>query len=150
MLKVRLSNQNDTKDLFQWRNEITSRQMLFNSSLIEWNEHLSWHKNLLKNKNIHLLIGLNENEEKVGVVYFNIQKNNTKVSINLSSQSRGRGLSKIFLMEGIKNFKKVFPYQKTILAEIKTKNIKSIKLFKSAGFILVKETNNVVVYSINL
>ena len=53
-------------------------------------------------------------------------------------------------MEGIKNFKKVFPYQKTILAEIKTKNIKSIKLFKSAGFIFVKETNNVVVYSINL
>ena len=93
---------------------------------------------------------MNENEEKVGVVYFNIQKNNTKVSINLSSQSRGRGLSKIFLKEGIKNFKKVFPYQKTILAEIKTKNIKSIKLFKSAGFIFVKETNNVVVYSINL
>lgn len=142
MIKVRKSNPEDIKDLFEWRNDYLSRQMLLNSNKVKWENHKQWFEETLQSQNRLVLICTLKNNEKIGVVHFGLDKKIPKIAINLSSYYRGKGLSKYCLMESLEFFKIEFPNNIEILAEIKSCNIISQKLFKRCGFKFLKETGD--------
>ncbi len=142
MINIRKTDITDVKDLFEWRNDNLSRKMMLNSNMIEWNDHLNWHKKVLKNKNIVVLICINEYQQKIGVVHFKIDAKNITIAINLSPKYRGKGFSKNCILLAINFFKKEFPDNRKICAQIKKNNIISLKLFKNCGFKFFKEVNN--------
>ena len=48
----------DAQDIFEWRNDISSRKMFFNSHNVSFDEHLVWFAKELKSDDCVLLIGL--------------------------------------------------------------------------------------------
>ena len=150
MIEVRLATFSDSKDIFEWRNDSHTRQMLHNSKLVKWNEHESWFEETLGNCNRCLLICVDKKDEKVGVVRFDISDNSAELSINLSPQKHGKGLAKLCLNAAIQYFKSYFPKHKKLKAEIKKINRASQKSFEGIGFEFEKEVDGVRHYTLIL
>lgn len=132
---------NDCIDIFNWRNNPESRKMFLISRKVTWDEHKEWFKNSLLNPRKVLLICYDEIKEKVGIVRFDIENTQTLISINLNPSKRGRGLSSQCLTESIKFFVSNYNLKGRIVAIVKEENIRSIKSFKSSGFILTNKKN---------
>tara|TARA_A100001011_G_scaffold395647_1_gene491285 strand:+ start:1166 stop:1621 length:456 start_codon:yes stop_codon:yes gene_type:complete len=151
MINVRLADEHDIRDIFDWRNDKSTRLQSHNSKEIFWEDHENWYKNSLKNKNIYMLICEESiDKSKIGIVRFNIYEDFSIVSINLSPQMKAMGLGFSCLKNSISRFKKDFENIKYLTAEIKIDNIPSIKTFKKVGFILEKESNNINLYKLIL
>ena len=105
------------------------------SDLITWHRHCKWLADALDNKNSMLYIGeLDSAQAKVGIVRFDLRKNNifAKTSGHLNLKFRGLGVGKSLLSLAIQEF---FKYcSKDLIAEVKAKNIPSIKMFTKLGF----------------
>ena len=71
----------------------------------------------------------------------------TIISINLSPHMRGKGLAKKCLSSAIDYFKTSFAKVSFIDAEIKSQNIASKAVFAGVGFVLEKESDNVLYYT---
>ncbi len=140
-LTIKNADTNDCIDIFNWRNNPESRKMFLITRKVSWDEHKEWFKNSLLNPRKVLLICYDEIKEKVGIVRFDIENTQTLISINLNPLKRGRGLSSQCLTESIKFFISNYNLNGRIVAIIKEENIRSIKSFKSSGFILTNKKN---------
>ena len=140
-LTIKNADTNDCIDIFNWRNNPESRKMFLISRKVSWDEHKEWFKNSLLNPRKVLLICYDEIKEKVGIVRFDIENTQTLISINLNPSKRGRGLSSQCLTESIKFFVSNYNPKGRIVAIVKEENIRSIKSFKSSGFILTNKKN---------
>lgn len=140
-LIIKNADTNDCIDIFNWRNNPESRKMFLISRKVTWDEHKEWFKNSLLNPRKVLLICYDEIKEKVGIVRFDIENTQTLISINLNPSKRGRGLSSQCLTESIKFFVSNYNLKGRIVAIVKEENIRSIKSFKSSGFILTNKKN---------
>ena len=140
-LTIKNADTNDCIDIFNWRNNPESRKMFLISRKVSWDEHKKWFKNSLLNPRKVLLICYDEIKEKVGIVRFDIENTQTLISINLNPSKRGRGLSSQCLTESIKFFVSNYNLRGRIVAIVKEENIRSIKSFKSSGFILTNKKN---------
>ena len=140
-LTIKNADINDCIDIFNWRNNPESRKMFLISRKVSWDEHKEWFKNSLLNPRKVLLICYDEIKEKVGIVRFDIENTQTLISINLNPSKRGRGLSSQCLTESIKFFVSNYNLKGRIVAIVKEENIRSIKSFKSSGFILTNKKN---------
>ncbi len=143
-MRIRKIIKEDSKDLFKWRNDLQTRKMSIKQNEISQEEHLIWFKNAINNPNIDFYIAeLNLN--KLGVCRLDYEKNlnQSKISININPDFRGRGIGLLFLENVISEYKKKI--KSILIAEIKKENIMSKRLFYSAGFDVIKEFNNIVV-----
>ena len=138
---IRNADNQDTKDVFEWRNDPISIEMSHKSDAINLEDHTIWFKNSLKNPNrIMLICEYVKSKEKIGIVRFDILGNESTVSINLAPKMRGKGLSMICLVRSMNYFHDNVPKIKVINATIKTSNIRSQKAFAKAGFMFrIKE-----------
>jgi hypothetical protein len=83
----------------------------------------------------------------VGIVRFDFKKENkeAEVSINLSSSMRGKGLGKELLISSIDNIEVELDVK--LVARVKIKNIASVNVFQSAGFLTYKEDDGLIYLS---
>ena len=63
---IRKANDLDCYDVFQWRNDIISKQMFFNNKNLNYDEHLEWFQNILKDSHKTIYIG-EDRGKKIGV-----------------------------------------------------------------------------------
>ncbi len=147
MIYIRLVTVEDSKAIFEWRNDPQTRKMSKNSRYIQWNEHERWLKLSLQNSKKRFLMCLDEFNSKIGVTRFDIKKTFVEVSINISPQKRGKGYSKHCLKKSIKFFQNIYPKQKLFKAEIKDINMLSQKSFEGVGFEFDFKIGNVSYYS---
>ena len=63
-IKIRSAEENDSKDIFEWRNDELTLQMSHTSEIIEWENHSRWYSNSLKSENRILLICEDNRNEK--------------------------------------------------------------------------------------
>ena len=141
-IKIRSAEENDSKDIFEWRNDPDSISMSLSSKTITWDEHIKWYGSALQNKNILITVcELNDVQNlEIGMVRFdfNTLRNNAVISINLNPIARGKSMGQYCLRAAIhfmqKNNKKFIK----IIADIKRENVASIKSFKNAGFYISK------------
>jgi len=151
MITIRKAKIEDCKDVFDWRSDHVTVKMSHSKEAPKWDQHKLWFQKAILNKNILMFICEDSiQDNKIGVVRFDVNSIDALVSINLSPNMRGKGKSKLCLDASITKFKTLFPKVKKINAEIKKENILSENLFKSAGFTFYKYENNVILYYINI
>ena len=147
MPNIRKANENDSRDIFEWRNDELTRQMSHTTDLVEWDGHSAWFAASVANTKRLLVICEDEStDEKVAIVRFDIEDERALISINLSPKMRGKGKAKGCLKDAISFFKKYFSNVRFIDAEIKTINIPSQQSFMGVGFVLVKNDADVLYY----
>jgi UDP-2,4-diacetamido-2,4,6-trideoxy-beta-L-altropyranose hydrolase len=146
LLTVLRATENDSKDIWEWRNHELTKQMSKTTESVSWGAHSSWYEKSLVNPNRYLYLGFLNDNEKIGICRFDVEvKTNTaEVSINLNPQHKGKKLSSQLLSQAIAKF---CEERNTYLAAtIKKTNIKSIKCFTKNGFTFEREDNDFKYY----
>jgi len=148
-VKITKASNNDSLDIFQWRNDPLTRQNSINTDPVSLKEHNQWFNEVLNSRNTELLIGIKDSI-KVGVCRFSFNNlsNSVEVSINLNPLMRGKRISKKLLEESINYYLKTNKVMLT--ATIRIDNIPSIKIFEELNFIKIKSTECFNYYERNL
>jgi len=150
-IEIRKASHDDINDFYYWRNHKKTRNMLKNSEPISWEEHNNWYlKSLARSDRVSLVVLLKESQLKIGCVGFDIKENYSIISIIIDPKFRKKKLSKISLDQAIKFFKKDNSNIDLILAEIKSENIASEKIFEQVGFVLKKKHKNINIYELSI
>lgn len=148
--QVRLANDSDCRDIFEWRNDPMARRSFHNSDAIEWGTHQNWFSKAMRDRNKYLFIC--ESVDKllsVGVVRFEIEEGHVLISINLSPSFRGRGLGASCLIMAVTKFRKLSNCNLSIIAEILPNNHASRNAFEKAGFTQFQRLGNIDYYKLN-
>ena len=133
-ISVRHAVQNDSSDIFHWRNDPITRQMSHETEIIDLEQHNNWYSNSLVSKSLILLICENKDSEKISLISFKISQSDAIISINLNPTKRGSNLAKPCLVKSIDFFSEHHCEVKRLVAEIKEENIASQKTFSGIGF----------------
>ena len=142
-ISFRLANNEDIKELLNWRNDPITRKLSFSSKKISFKEHKTWFDKILQNPNKQLLIILNENLNKIGQVRFDKIYYHAEISIGLAPNMRSKGYGTKSIIEAINYYFNNYN-AKYVIAKIKKENEISIKVFEKAGFSLFKKINNYI------
>jgi RimJ/RimL family protein N-acetyltransferase len=147
MINIRVASIKDSKDIFDWRNDELTRKMSQTTDIVEWEGHSAWFASSLENKNRLILLCESINDsKKIAVVRFDVNSRRALVAINLSPEMRGKGISKQCLRLSIENFKNEYPHVDALDAEIKPENIASQRVFKSIGFVNIRDDLNTLYF----
>lgn len=132
-ISIRSVHYSDCEDIYVWRSDAVSQSMSFDTDTISYEEHIRWFNSSLNNADRKLYIG-KIGSTKIGVCRFdrNTKSGVVEVSINMNPKCRGSGYGKRLLAASIKDYQKISKIE--LLAKIKTKNLASLKIFKSLGF----------------
>lgn len=146
---IREASQNDSKDIFEWRNDLESRSMFINSDLVTFDEHDRWLSETISSPFKNLYIG-EIGGKKIGITRFDFDKKGyqTEVSININPNFRGKGYGKKLLIESINKFQ--VENETTLIARIKKKNTGSRKIFEFAGFVNINVNKNIISFQKSL
>jgi UDP-2,4-diacetamido-2,4,6-trideoxy-beta-L-altropyranose hydrolase len=139
-VRLRRASMDDKKLIFDWVNEPTVREMSFTKDLIDWDTHCKWYKKRVDTTNCLLLVAHDGDDSAVGQIRFDIDQNQADVSISVSSDFRGRGLSRAILSQGLRRIVGFRPI-KRVNAFIQPGNKPSIQLFRGAGFVPMPSTS---------
>ena len=106
-MRIRNIIEEDSEDLFQWRNDLQTRKMSIKQNEISLDEHYIWFKKSIKNPNIDFYICEIESN-KLGVCRFDFDKklNQSKISINMNPEFRGKRFGGQLLKKVITEYKK--------------------------------------------
>lgn len=131
---LRKATLNDTKSIFDLSNDIIVREQSINKKFIEWEHHLTWMEEKLKNQNYYFLLAFDKTGDFIGQLRFEIHRRDAVVSISLVKKFRGKGFSKKILAEGCTKLYNEFKNIDRIIAYIRSGNTSSIKSFESVNF----------------
>lgn len=138
---VRTAKSGDCVRLWRWRNEPAVRKVSFQSKVIPLAEHKAWFSKKIKDDHTKILIG--EKNSKTPFGYARIDKTGKtagEVHIAVRKADWGKGLGVQLLQKACRyGFKRM--NLKSISAQIKADNPRSVKLFEKAGFEAVKNKN---------
>jgi UDP-2,4-diacetamido-2,4,6-trideoxy-beta-L-altropyranose hydrolase len=141
-IKINKATINDMLDIFELANDEVVRRNSFNQEKININDHKEWFIKKINDPNCLFLIFKNHEEQFIGSVRFDLDKNylpnNYIISIQISKNFRGKNIANPILKQSIEEFHKVFK-DSIIIAKIKNDNIASIKIFKKNNFIVISE-----------
>ncbi len=130
----------DGQLITNWRNDQLTRKNSLNPQKKEWDTFKTeYYNNYFKN--IPLFASFDGIKFAfVSFCQYTIHNNNTySIGINICPEYRGKGLSKHIIYAAL-NYIKKYNHIKTIVAEIKSFNIPSIKTFTRCGFKYVSST----------
>jgi RimJ/RimL family protein N-acetyltransferase len=134
-IEIRDATINDAEILFEWANDLNTRQNPFNPETIEWNDHISWLRKKLLDPLTRIYI-LYYHHKQIATVRFDTNKN-TIIGITVAPSYRGLGLGAEILKIATNNF--WINNNDEIFAYIKKENIASQRIFEKAGFRFLKE-----------
>ena len=110
MLIARNVDVEDSKVIFDWRNDDLTRKMFRTSELVEYECHCKWLAATLKNTNRCLLMCEPDGRRaKSDVVRFDVEGQSAELSINLSPLERGKGLAPKCLAFAKDYFERQYP-----------------------------------------
>ena len=132
-MKVRLATLDDSKHIYEWRNDQVTRSMATHTGIVEWTEHTEWYNAALLDSLKVIIVG-EDDKGKIGMVRFDYNDERTEaiININLNPIRRGQKLSSSLLNDSI-CFAKL-PNDIRLIAQIKHQNTVSIKCFCKCGF----------------
>ena len=145
-IKIRSAKENDSKDIFEWRNDKITRQMSHSSEIIDYENHSRWYSSSLDSESRILLICEDDSNEKIAIIRFDISESSAVISINLNPTQRGKGLARSCLIGSIEFFSREYIGINNLIAEIKEDNIASQKTFLGIGFTKYNLKDNVGFY----
>ena len=126
-LQIRLATLDDMKDVFELSNDDVVRENSINQNKIEWDDHVKWFENKIKNRSLFYIIE-NQNNDFVGQVRFDLCPE-AVISISITKRFRGMGLASKIINQ-CSNISKL----NKIIAYVKKDNLASQKSFLNAGY----------------
>ena len=147
-VSVRIAEDKDKKDIFDWRNDKLSRQMFHTSDEVSWEDHSKWFKSSCENPNRVLAMCFDsETGKNISIVRFDkIEDDHILVSLNIAPSFRGQGLATTSLLASHKFYEETYQSKIFCIAEIKTFNIGSQKSFTRAGYKHVDTKGDIMIY----
>ncbi len=135
---LRFAEKEDCRDLFEWRNDETTRKYAFSDEPIRYENHKEWFERSLEKRSRVMLIAFNEDLEKTGQIRFDKHENYAEIDIAVAPDFRGRGIGTSILQKGAKTYMSNFDAE-FLLAKIKYENTASIRIFEKCGFVKTAE-----------
>lgn len=132
-ITIRVASQEDSAQLFEWRNHPTVRAVSRNPAVIKWDDHQGWFASAIADPYRSLLIGQREGVP-LGVVRFDIQDDQAEVSIYLVPGIEERGLGQELLQRAEHWFAANRPTVRRLRAHVLGGNERSQRLFIGAGY----------------
>ena len=137
-LKLRQVTPEDKEMLLAWANDPVVRYQAINQHEITIDEHSKWIYQHLNDPNTRMWI-LEYNGIPAGQIRWDLNGKEAILDYSISDGFRGRGLGKVILKRGIDEVRKIWAGI-SLIAEVKEKNIASIKAITAAGF---KQSNSI-------
>jgi len=129
----RFADEQDLEDLFEWRNQPSTRKYSFQTDEITIDQHKAWFERSLKNPKRNIFIALTEKNEKIGQVRFDRDGLEAEVSIGLAERFMGKGYGTQMLTEACELYFNNYEVD-IIIAKIKKENSASVRAFEKSGF----------------
>ena len=151
-MDYRKANFSDSRDLFEWRNDLATRKASIRSNEITWDEHKNWFEKVVASDESILLIFHEENvdSQKIGMTRIDIDEAGieAEISINVNPAVRGRGFSVEMVSSTVSNAFNELEQLVIIHAVVREDNLASLKVFEKAGFSLESRGSGVVRFSV--
>jgi len=133
-LELRGAVSDDSRTVWLWRNDFTTRRFSQTSDPIGWRDHVRWWQSTLKSADRHLLIAELAGTA-VAMVRFDLSdEGGFEVSINLAPSARGSGLGGRILAKACNKFRAVHDGAR-LLATVHPENPPSRAIFQKLGFV---------------
>jgi UDP-2,4-diacetamido-2,4,6-trideoxy-beta-L-altropyranose hydrolase len=132
-LHLRRATASDSANLHAWRNAEEVRRHSRDPSPISRADHVRWLASTLADDRCALLIA-EQAGEAVGVLRYDINKNEATVSIYLVPGKTGQGHGVQILLEGDRWLARNRPAVRCLHAEVLTSNEASVRAFTEAGY----------------
>ena len=147
LIKIKKATYEHSQDIWEWRNDKFTRKMSKNSNYITWENHKKWFSKVIIDPDIFFYIGEIENKIMGSVRFVKHEKSldDYFVNINISPNSRGKGLSKLLLKSSINKLSSEVNKIRFLKAEVKEINYLSKKLFRNYGFEKEKFSKNKII-----
>lgn len=129
-MKLRRATANDAKNLFVWRNDAETRANSRQQEPVSWEDHLVWIECAIDPGNPDNFVIIAEDDRgAIGMIRFlGRDGDNYEVSINIAPERRGEGNGGEFLKLACARMKGF------LVAEIRSGNFASRKIFEQCGF----------------
>lgn len=151
---IRNAGIEDSRYLFEWRNDPNTRNASLNTDEIHWEDHEKWYLVVLQNPKVVIYIAedIPAESSPLGMCRFNLsdQTDSAEVSINLNPEHRGKGLAQSILHDAIGVFTQHHPQVLELTATIRAENLPSMKIFVSENFVPQRTEDGVVELKLNL
>ena len=131
-LKLRQVTPEDKEMLLTWANDSVVRHQAINQQEITIDEHSNWIYQHLNDPNTKMWI-LEDYGIPAGQIRWSLNGKEAILDYSLSDGFRGRGLGKELIKMSIDKVRKIWAGV-SLIAEVKEKNIASIKTITVAGF----------------
>lgn len=139
-IKMRIVNEADCMDLFNWRNDpVTRKNSVSNTDAVPLEDHKKWFAVKLKDPHSRIYIGVAE-KNKVGMMRFDVEDDHIVVTTHVNPLYRGIGVgTKIMALTTRDAYEK---FKKPIIAKIRNDNVASIKMCAKNGYIIKEKTKD--------
>ncbi len=132
-INLRFAEERDCRQIYAWRNDPEVRKIAFSSEEILYEKHEEWFRHAVRDPNRTIFIIMNENFEDVGNVRFDRKNRHALVNIIIGWDYVGRGYGTKALIKSTMIYFYNFDIE-YVIAEIRERNIASIKAFERAGY----------------
>lgn len=132
-LTLRAARPDDSRQIWQWRNDPFVRSASLDPTPIPWEEHRAWIDAALASTDHCLLIG-EADGLAVGVLRFDLSGTEARVSFYLTPEGRGRGIGPELLTQASAWLRSNRPHVIRIKAQIQPNNFASIAAFSAARY----------------
>lgn len=132
-IEMRIATAEDSRNLFNWRNDALIRAVSRSTDPIDWNDHQKWLASALASPDRILLIGMTEGEP-LGMVRYDRLGSEAEVSIYLVPDRLSSGLGFELLHAAEQWLRGNQPEICSIRASVFGINERSIRLFANAGY----------------
>lgn len=144
---LRPATEADSRRVWEWRNDPTTREASFNTSYICYADHERWFSSKLSASDTRIFIVLDARGREVGYVRFNIVARCAEISVTIDEGQRGRGYGPSAIQQSSDYLLSATPVQR-VIALVKRSNAASVAAFERAGFVIsdVKEVAGAEAY----
>ena len=97
---LRPATMDDCEHVWQWRNDPENRPFFFNPDSIDYEQHVDWYSEAIKAADSPIFITLDEHENPVGYVRFNITEDQADISVALDNIQKGKGYGAASIKRG--------------------------------------------------
>ena len=132
-LIMRRVHEENSRELFFWRNHPSVRAVSRDIRLINWESHCSWLSEVISDVNREMLIGYDD-DCPVGVVRFDVHQDYAEISIYLVPEAPLRGRGSNLLISAENWLLSNRPDIKKIRAEVLDENASSRNMFLRCGY----------------
>ena len=140
-LTFRLATIKDAQIIFDLSNDLSVRANSFNKESLEWENHVNWLKSKIDDFEYIIILFFNEDDFVCQVKFNKINLSQANMSISVSKNYRGKGLSNEMYDSSLDFMFKTRIDIESLVGFILPDNIANIKAATKAGYVYVEDQN---------